>query len=145
MARILAIAAVAEFAKRTTDHGPRTKTPTSVADQVAHLPDHGPRLLPPRRGAGPRHPLPSRRAAGGPTDRDHTLRCAPKDTHLRGFTALRLRHPQSLSKRTKTSTSVAGRKDGRKDTHCVRREPCKVLIFSGCNSHPASGVAGSSR
>ena len=23
--------------------------------------------------------------------------------------------------------------------HCVRREPCKVLIFSGCNSHPASG------
>jgi hypothetical protein len=23
--------------------------------------------------------------------------------------------------------------------HCVRREPCKVLIFNGCNSHPASG------
>jgi hypothetical protein len=21
----------------------------------------------------------------------------------------------------------------------VRREPCKVLIFSGCNSHPATG------
>ncbi len=27
----------------------------------------------------------------------------------------------------------------RKDTHRVRREPCKVLIFSGCNSHPATG------
>jgi hypothetical protein len=26
-----------------------------------------------------------------------------------------------------------------KDRHCVRREPCKVLIFSGCNSHPATG------
>ena len=25
------------------------------------------------------------------------------------------------------------------DTHRVRREPCKVLIFSGCNSHPATG------
>jgi len=24
------------------------------------------------------------------------------------------------------------------DTHCVRRER-KVLIFSGCNSHPATG------
>ena len=23
--------------------------------------------------------------------------------------------------------------------HCVRREPCKLLIFSGCNSHPATG------
>ena len=23
--------------------------------------------------------------------------------------------------------------------HCVRREPCKVLIFSGCNSHPTTG------
>jgi hypothetical protein len=23
--------------------------------------------------------------------------------------------------------------------HRVRREPCKVLIFSGCNSHPATG------
>ena len=27
----------------------------------------------------------------------------------------------------------------RKDTHCVRHEPCKVLIYSGCNSHPATG------
>jgi hypothetical protein len=26
-----------------------------------------------------------------------------------------------------------------KDTHRVRREPCKVLIFSGCNSHPVTG------
>src|SRR5580700_7351921 len=23
--------------------------------------------------------------------------------------------------------------------HCVRREPCKVLIFCGCKSHPATG------
>jgi hypothetical protein len=28
---------------------------------------------------------------------------------------------------------------GRMDMQCVRREPCKVLIFSGCNSHPATG------
>ena len=27
----------------------------------------------------------------------------------------------------------------RRDMLCVRREPCKVLIFSGCNSHPATG------
>jgi hypothetical protein len=26
-----------------------------------------------------------------------------------------------------------------KDMQRVRREPCKVLIFSGCNSHPATG------
>jgi hypothetical protein len=22
--------------------------------------------------------------------------------------------------------------------HCVRREPCKVVVFSGCNSHPVT-------
>ena len=27
----------------------------------------------------------------------------------------------------------------RKDTILVRREPCQVLVFSGCNSHPATG------
>jgi hypothetical protein len=25
------------------------------------------------------------------------------------------------------------------DMNCMRREPSKVLIFSGCKSHPASG------
>jgi len=25
------------------------------------------------------------------------------------------------------------------DTIPVRREPCQVLVFSGCNSHPATG------
>src|SRR5271157_1809234 len=25
------------------------------------------------------------------------------------------------------------------DTILVRREPCQVLVFSGCNSHPATG------
>jgi hypothetical protein len=69
--------------------------------------DCGPRHRPPSR-RGPRHPPPSRRADGtdqdthprrgvlaeGPTDRDHTLRC-DRGIHLRDFTALRLRHPQS--------------------------------------------------
>ena len=33
-----------------------------------------------------------------------------------------------------------GRDDGgMMDMHCVRREPCKVLVFSGCKSHPATG------
>jgi hypothetical protein len=31
------------------------------------------------------------------------------------------------------------RRKQRKDTQGVRREPCKVLIFSGCNAHPATG------
>ena len=26
-----------------------------------------------------------------------------------------------------------------KDMQSVRREPCKVLVFSGCKSHPATG------
>ena len=109
----------------------RTKTPTFVADQDTHpcrgadqdihlrRTDQDTHL---RRGAD--QDIHLRRTdqdthlrrgvlTEGPTDRDHTLRCA-RDTHLRGFTALRLRHPQSLSERTKTSTSVAGRKD----THC---------------------------
>ena len=32
-----------------------------------------------------------------------------------------------------------GRPRSSGDTIRVRREPCKVLVFSGCNSHPASG------
>ena len=41
--------------------------------------------------------------------------------------------------RKETGTRLDNNGEGNGDAISVRREPCKVLIFSGCNSHPATG------
>jgi hypothetical protein len=46
---------------------------------------------------------------------------------------------QNRNKRSGLADNWGLQPRGRQDMHRVRREPCKVLIFSGCNSHPATG------
>src|SRR5271157_1195788 len=51
----------------------------------------------------------------------------------------RMLEPEVVDRIRELSAVVPGTRCSSGDTIPVRREPCQVLVFSGCNSHPATG------